>query len=378
MEMRCSFAENMYKLIAQDGEARAGVIQTSHGEIQTPIFMPVGTRASVKSLWQEDLEALGAQIILGNTYHLFLRPGHELIERMGGLHKFMSWDKPILTDSGGYQVFSLSEMNKLSEEGVVFQSHIDGSKHLLTPERSMEIQRALGSDIVMCFDECPALPATREKLKTSLDLTLRWAKRCKSVELKSHQHLFGIIQGGLEMDLREESLQGLLELDFPGYAIGGLSVGEKNEEMVELCKGFVPKMPQHKPRYLMGVGKPLDVLNGIKAGLDMFDCVLPTRNARNGQFLTHDGPLNIKKARFLEDPLPPDPKCSCRVCQKYSRSYIRHLFNVGEYLAGQLISFHNLYFYLNMVQEARTAVIEQRFDDYYQTFYKHYTLNLWE
>jgi queuine tRNA-ribosyltransferase len=368
----------MYKLIAQDGEARAGVIQTSHGEIQTPIFMPVGTRASVKSLWQEDLEALGAQIILGNTYHLFLRPGHELIERMGGLHKFMSWDKPILTDSGGYQVFSLSEMNKLSEEGVVFQSHIDGSKHLLTPERSMEIQRALGSDIVMCFDECPALPATREKLKTSLDLTLRWAKRCKSVELKSHQHLFGIIQGGLEMDLREESLQGLLELDFPGYAIGGLSVGEKNEEMVELCKGFVPKMPQHKPRYLMGVGKPLDVLNGIKAGLDMFDCVLPTRNARNGQFLTHDGPLNIKKARFLEDPLPPDPKCSCRVCQKYSRSYIRHLFNVGEYLAGQLISFHNLYFYLNMVQEARTAVIEQRFDDYYQTFYKHYTLNLWE
>lgn len=368
----------MYKLIAQDGEARAGVIQTSHGEIQTPIFMPVGTRASVKSLWQEDLEALGAQIILGNTYHLFLRPGHELIERMGGLHKFMSWDKPILTDSGGYQVFSLSEMNKLSEEGVVFQSHIDGSKHLLTPERSMEIQRALGSDIVMCFDECPALPATRESLQRSLQLTHRWAKRCKSVELKSHQHLFGIIQGGLEMDLREQSLQGLLELDFPGYAIGGLSVGEKNEEMVELCKGFVPKMPQHKPRYLMGVGKPLDVLNGIKAGLDMFDCVLPTRNARNGQFLTHDGPLNIKKARFLEDPLPPDPKCSCRVCQKYSRSYIRHLFNVGEYLAGQLISFHNLYFYLNMVQEARTAVIEQRFDDYYQTFYKHYTLNLWE
>lgn len=368
----------MYKLIAQDGQARAGVIQTSHGEIQTPIFMPVGTRASVKSLWQEDLVELGAQIILGNTYHLFLRPGHELIERMGGLHKFMSWDKPILTDSGGYQVFSLSDMNKLTEEGVVFQSHIDGSKHLLTPERSMEIQRALGSDIVMCFDECPALPAGRESLQRSLQLTQRWAKRCKSVELKSHQHLFGIIQGGLEMDLRVESMQGLLDLDFPGYAIGGLSVGEKNEEMVELCKGFVPKMPKEKPRYLMGVGKPLDVLNGIKAGLDMFDCVLPTRNARNGQFLTHDGPLNIKKARFLEDSLPPDPKCDCRVCQKYSRSYIRHLFNVGEYLAGQLISFHNLYFYLKMVKEARTAIIEARFDDYYQTFYNHYTLNLWE
>ena len=368
----------MYKLVAQDGEARAGVIQTSHGEIQTPIFMPVGTRASVKSLWQEDLVELGAQIILGNTYHLFLRPGHELIERMGGLHKFMSWDKPILTDSGGYQVFSLSDMNKLTEEGVVFQSHIDGSKHLLTPERSMEIQRALGSDIVMCFDECPALPATRESLQRSLQLTYRWAKRCKSVELKSHQHLFGIVQGGLEMDLREESLQGLMELDFPGFAIGGLSVGEKNEEMVELCKSFVPKMPQHKPRYLMGVGKPLDVLNGIKSGLDMFDCVLPTRNARNGQFLTHDGPLNIKKARFLEDPLPPDPKCSCRVCQKYSRSYIRHLFNVGEYLAGQLISFHNLHFYLTMVKEARAAIIESRFDDYYQTFYNHYTSNQWE
>ncbi len=368
----------MYKLEAQDGQARAGVIQTSHGEIQTPIFMPVGTRASVKSLWQEDLVELGAQIILGNTYHLFLRPGHELIERMGGLHKFMSWDKPILTDSGGYQVFSLSDMNKLTEEGVVFQSHIDGSKHLLTPERSMEIQRALGSDIVMCFDECPALPATRESLQRSLQLTHRWARRCKSVELKSHQHLFGIIQGGLEMDLREESLQGLMDLDFPGYAIGGLSVGEKNEEMVELCQSFVPKMPQDKPRYLMGVGKPLDVLNGIKAGLDMFDCVLPTRNARNGQFLTHDGPLNIKKARFLEDALPPDPSCDCRVCRKYSRSYIRHLFNVGEYLAGQLISFHNLYFYLKMVKEARTAIIESRFDDYYQTFYNRYTLNLWE
>jgi len=368
----------MYKLMAQDGEARAGLIETSHGTIETPIFMPVGTRGSVKSLWQEDLEALGAQIILGNTYHLYLRPGHELVERMGGLHQFISWDKPILTDSGGYQVFSLSDLNKLTEEGVTFQSHIDGSKHLLTPEKSMEIQRSLGSDIVMCFDECPALPATREVLQKSLQLTHRWAKRCKSVELKEHQHLFGIIQGGLEMDLRLESLAGLKDLDFPGYAIGGLSVGEKNEEMVALCKEFVPHMPKEKPRYLMGVGKPLDVLNGIKAGLDMFDCVLPTRNARNGQFLTHHGPLNIKKARFTEDQLPPDPNCDCRVCQKYSRTYIRHLFNVGEYLAGQLISFHNLYFYLQMVKNARKAIIEGRFDDYYQTFYKDYNSNKWE
>ncbi|MBY0515855.1 MAG: tRNA guanosine(34) transglycosylase Tgt [Bacteriovoracaceae bacterium] len=368
----------MFTLEGQSGEARAGTIKTAHGEIQTPIFMPVGTRASVKSLWQEDLEEMRAQIILGNTYHLFLRPGHELIERMGGLHKFMSWKGPILTDSGGYQVFSLSELNKLTEEGVVFQSHIDGSKHMLTPERSMEIQRALGSDIVMAFDECPALPSTREILHKSLKLTERWAKRCKSVELKPHQHLFGIIQGGLELDLRHESMQGLVELGFDGYALGGLSVGEKNEEMVALCAEFVPKMPKDKPRYLMGVGKPLDVLNGIKAGLDMFDCVLPSRNARNGQFLTHDGPLNIKKARFLEDGAPPDPSCDCRVCQRYSRSYIRHLFNVGEYLAGQLITFHNLYFYLQMVKQARESILKGSFDDYYQTFYNRYTSNKWE
>lgn len=368
----------MFTLEATSGQARAGTIKTAHGEIKTPIFMPVGTRASVKGLWQEDLDELGAQIILGNTYHLFLRPGHELIERMGGLHKFMTWDKPILTDSGGYQVFSLADLNKLTEEGVTFQSHIDGTKHLLTPEKSMEIQRALGSDIVMAFDECPKLPSTREVLQKSLQLTYRWAKRCKTVELKAHQHLFGIVQGGLELDLRRESLQGLKELDFPGYALGGLSVGEKNEEMVELCKAFVPEMPADKPRYLMGVGKPLDVLNGIKAGLDMFDCVLPTRNARNGQFLTHAGPLNIKKARFVEDQLPPDPQCDCRVCRRYSRSYIRHLFNVGEYLAGQLITFHNLYFYMQMVKNARAAIIAGNFDDYYQTFYNHYTSNQWE
>lgn len=368
----------MFKLEAKSGQARAGTITTSHGEIKTPIFMPVGTRGSVKSLWQEDLEALGAQIILGNTYHLFLRPGHELVERMGGLHKFISWDKPILTDSGGYQVFSLSELNKLTEEGVTFQSHIDGTKHLLTPEKSMQIQRALGSDIVMAFDECPALPALREVLKKSLQLTHRWAKRCKAVELKPHQHLFGIVQGGLELDLRRESLAGLKELDFDGYAIGGLSVGEKNEEMVALCAAFVPELPEDKPRYLMGVGKPLDVLNGIKAGLDMFDCVLPTRNARNGQFLTHDGPLNIKKARFMEDQGAPDPSCDCRVCQRYSRAYIRHLFNVGEYLAGQLITFHNLYFYLAMVKKARESILAGAFDDYYQTFYNRYTSNKWE
>lgn len=369
---------DFFQLENQDGEARAGRVYTEHGVIETPIFMPVGTRASVKTLWQEDLERMNAQIILGNTYHLYLKPGHELIERMGGLHKFMSWNRPILTDSGGYQVFSLSDINKLTEEGVTFQSHIDGSRHLITPEKSMEIQKALGSDIVMAFDECPKLPATKETLKTSMELTHRWAKRCKTVELKPHQRLFGIIQGGLHEDLRFESMEGLKSLGFDGYALGGLSVGEKNEEMVEFCRNFVPKMPKAQPRYLMGVGKPLDILNGIKAGLDMFDCVLPTRNARNGQFLTAKGPMNIKKARFLEDPLPPDPECSCQVCTRYSRSYIRHLFNVGEYLAGQLISYHNVHFYLTMVKDAREAILRGKFDDFYRTFYNNYSSNFWE
>ena len=370
--------KEIFKLEAKSGEARAGTVTTAHGEIQTPIFMPVGTRGTVKSLWQEDLEELGAQIILGNTYHLYLRPGHELIEKMGGLHKFMTWKKPILTDSGGFQVFSLSDLNKVTEEGVTFQSHIDGSYHLLSPEKSMEIQRALGSDIVMIFDECPKLPATKEELRTSMELTLRWAKRCKEYELQDYQNLFSIVQGGLHDDLRLECMQRLQELDFPGYALGGLSVGEKNEEMVDFLNRFTPKMPNEKPRYLMGVGKPLDVLNGIRAGIDMFDCVLPTRNARNGQFLTKHGPLNIKKARFLEDGLPPDPHCDCKVCLRYSRSYIRHLHNVGEYLAGQLISFHNLYFYLRMVKDARESILADKFDEYYKEFYKNYTSEMWK
>jgi queuine tRNA-ribosyltransferase len=362
-----------FKLEGKSKNARAGTIKTAHGDIQTPIFMPVGTRASVKGLWQEDLEELQAQIILGNTYHLYLKPGHELIEKMGGLHKFMTWEGPILTDSGGFQVFSLSDLNKVTEEGVAFQSHIDGSRHMLSPEKSMEIQKALGSDIVMIFDECPKLPATKETLRESMELTLRWAKRCHDYKLKPHQNLFGIIQGGLHEDLRQECMERLMEMDFPGYALGGLSVGEKNEEMVQFLNSFAPKMPEHKPRYLMGVGKPLDILNGIRAGIDMFDCVLPTRNARNGQFLTTHGPLNIKKKRFIDDPLPPDTECDCKVCQRYSRSYIRHLFNVGEYLAGQLITYHNIHFYLKMVKNARKAILEDKFDDYYNEFYNLYT-----
>lgn len=368
----------IFKLEAQSGQARAGTITTAHGEIQTPIFMPVGTRATVKSMWQENLYEMEAQIILGNTYHLYLRPGHELVAKMGGLHKFMNWTRPILTDSGGFQVFSLSELNKVTEAGVVFQSHIDGSTHMLSPEKSMEIQKALGSDIVMIFDECPKLPASKEDLRTSMELTLRWARRCRDYQLQPHQHLFAIVQGGLHLDLRHECMERMMEMDFPGFALGGLSVGEKNEEMVEFLNEFAPRMPQHKPRYLMGVGKPLDILNGIRAGIDMFDCVLPTRNARNGQFLTKFGPLNIKKQRFIEDSLPPDPSCECKVCKTYSRAYIRHLFNVGEYLAGQLITFHNLHFYLRMVQGAREAIFQDKFDDYYKEFYKAYTSEIWK
>ena len=369
---------SIYKLEGQSGNARAGVVTTEHGEIQTPIFMPVGTRGAVKAIWHHELKEVGAEIILGNTYHLFLRPGHELIEKMGGLHKFMNWDRPILTDSGGYQVFSLGDLNKVTEEGVRFQSHLDGSYHMLSPEKSMEIQKALGSDIVMIFDECPALPASKDRLRESMELTLRWAKRCADYQLQDHQNLFGIVQGGLHEDLREECMERLEELDLPGLALGGLSVGEKNEEMVDFLNSFTPKMPEHKPRYLMGVGKPLDILNGIRAGIDMFDCVLPTRNARNGQFLTSHGPVNIKKQKFQFDELPPDPECDCKVCSNYSRSYVRHLFTVGEYLGGQMISYHNLHFYLKMVKEARAAILEDKFDDYYKEFYKKYTSERWK
>jgi len=364
---------SFFTLKKSSGKARAGVIETAHGQIETPVFMPVGTRATVKALWQEDLETLDAKIILGNTYHLFLRPGHELIERVGGgLHGFMKWDRAILTDSGGFQIFSLSKLTKRSEEGVRFQSHIDGSYHMITPEKSLEIQRALGSDIVMCFDECPALPATKESLNESMQLTLRWAQRCRDFPLKSHQHLFGIIQGGLHHDLRLECLEKLNAMDFPGLALGGLSVGEKNAEMVDFLQDFVPQMPAQKPRYLMGVGKPLDILNGVHAGIDMFDCVLPTRNARNGQFLTSVGPLNIKNERFKEDTAAPDKSCTCKVCARYSRAYIRHLVMVDEYLAGSLISYHNIHFYLQMMRDTRNSILEDRFDDFYQKFYKSY------
>ncbi len=370
----------MFQLERQTGEARAGRLSTAHGVIETPVFMPVGTRATVKCMSSQDLQDLDAQIILGNAYHLYLQPGVELIERVAqGLHRFMSWERPILTDSGGFQIFSLNQFNRRTEEGVLFQDHLSGDRHLITPEKSMHIQKALGSDIVMAFDECPSLPAPKETLRESMHLTVRWAKRCLDVPLKEHQHLFAIVQGGLEWDLRRECLESLLSLKghFAGFALGGLSVGEKSEEMREFCQKFVPIMPKAMPRYLMGVGTPLDILNAIKSGIDMFDCVLPTRNARNGQFFTRRGTLSIKKQRFREDPLPPDPDCHCRTCQTYSRAYIAHLYRSGEYLAGQLITYHNLHFYLRLLKEARRNILEGTFDDFYSNTYKVYTSQEW-
>ncbi|MBI2520209.1 MAG: tRNA guanosine(34) transglycosylase Tgt [Bdellovibrio sp.] len=366
-----------FKLEGQDGKARAGEIATAHGNIQTPVFMPVGTRATVKTLTQQQLLELDPAIILGNTYHLYLRPGHELIERVGdGLHGFMAWPRAILTDSGGFQIFSLSELNKINDEGVKFQSHIDGSFHMITPERSMEIQRALGSDIVMAFDQCPPLPSTPEALKTAVERTLLWANRCCEIKLRPYQALFGIIQGGLDLNLRHHCMQALLKLPFAGFALGGLSVGEKNQEMVDFLDNFVEHMPKDRPRYLMGVGTPLDIIQGVRAGLDMFDCVLPTRNARNGQAITHAGPLSIKRGEYKEDKRPLDPMCRCQVCGTHSRSYIRHLYMVNEYTAGTLLTYHNIHFYLQMMREIRSSIMEKRFDDYCQEFYKSYICTL--
>jgi queuine tRNA-ribosyltransferase len=362
----------------QCGKARTGILKTKHGEIKTPVFMPVGTRASVKSLMQSDLEEMEASIILGNTYHLYLRPGHDLIDSLGGLHKFMSWERPILTDSGGFQVFSLADLNKITDDGVYFSSHIDGSKHYLTPDKSMEIQKALGSDIVMCFDDCPPLPCDEKTMNGALERTLKWAKICRDYPLQKHQKLFGIIQGGLDLNKRKACMEELFEMGFEGLALGGLSVGEKNEQMREFLENFVHTMPTELPRYLMGVGKPLDVLHGIAQGLDMFDCVLPTRNARNGQAFTKYGPLNIKNARFKDDQSPLDPHCLCKICCRYTRAYLRHLITVGEYAGASMISYHNIHFMLQMVKDARSSIDSGEFDEFYQRFYKDYQTKQWK
>jgi queuine tRNA-ribosyltransferase len=356
--------------------ARVGLMRTAHGHFETPAFMPVGTRGTVKALTQDMLEELGADIILSNTYHLYLRPGHLVINRLGGLHRFISWGGPLLTDSGGFQIFSLGSLRKVSQEGVEFQSHIDGSRHLLTPELSIQVQVALGADIIMALDECTRYPATRDEAIRSLELTERWAKRSKEEFLRlneraselgikvinSDQALFGIVQGSVFSDLRERSLAGLLEIGFDGYAIGGLSVGEDKGEMFETLQHIAPRMPEGQPRYLMGVGAPEDIIEAVSLGIDMFDCVLPTRNARNGQLFTRRGRLNIKNASYREDPRPIDPDCACRICARYSRAYLRHLYMSREMLASILASYHNLYFYLDTLSKIRQAIKLGTFD----------------
>jgi len=363
-------ADFSFQLLAQDGQARRGVIHTPRGDIRTPAFMPVGTAATVKAMMPESVAATGADILLGNTYHLMLRPGAERVARLGGLHQFMNWQKPILTDSGGFQVMSLSDLRKLTEEGVTFRSHIDGSKHMLSPERSMEIQRLLGSDIVMCFDECPALPAGRDRIASSMQLSMRWAKRSREAFGTRPGHaLFGIQQGGLEEDLRRESAEALQEIGFEGYAIGGLAVGEGQEAMFG-CLDTAPGMlPQDKPRYLMGVGKPDDIVGAVKRGVDMMDCVLPSRSGRTGQAWTRRGQVNIKNARHADDPRPLDADCKCPACRNYSRAYLHHVFRAQEMISGMLLTWHNLHYFQHIMQGMRDAIEQGQFAQWERDFH---------
>jgi queuine tRNA-ribosyltransferase len=363
-----------FTIQAQAGPARLARIETAHGEVQTPAFMPVGTAGTVKAVSQDILEDLGAQIILGNTYHLYLRPGHEVVRKLGGLHKFMSWDRALLTDSGGFQVFSLSELRRVSEEGVRFRSHLDGSSHLFTPERSMEIQIALGADIVMAFDECTEHPAERERARASMELTLRWARRSKDY-FEAHKQeapwsqaarlnptipnapaVFGIVQGGMYADLRRESAERTVALDFPGYAIGGLSVGESRAKTMEMIAAVLEVLPKDKPRYVMGVGYPEEIVQYAALGVDTMDCVLPTRAARHGLLFTSEGRINIKNARYAQDQSPADPRCACRVCARYTRAYLRHLYVSAEPLAAVLNTVHNLAYYLDTMRAVRHAI----------------------
>jgi len=360
-----------FEMTAQDGKARSGVIHTPRGDIRTPAFMPVGTAATVKAMMPESVRATGADILLGNTYHLMLRPTAERIDRLGGLHKFMNWDRPILTDSGGFQVMSLAGLRKLTEKGVTFKSHIDGSRHELTPERSMEIQRLLGSDIVMCFDECPALPADRDRIAESMRLSMRWAERSKEAFGDRPGHaLFGIQQGGLEKDFREESAEALTKVGFNGYAVGGLAVGEGQEAMFG-CLDYAPDMlPQDKPRYLMGVGKPDDIVGAVARGIDMMDCVLPSRSGRTGQAFTRHGVVNIKNARHQDDPRPLDEDCSCPACSNYSRAYLHHVFRSNEMISGMLLTWHNLHYFQDIMAGMRESIAAGTFEAWQAEFHE--------
>lgn len=366
-----------YELTACDGKARAGKIKTLHGEIETPVFMPVGTQATVKGMTPEELETIGAEIILGNTYHLYLRPSDKLIHNFGGLHSFMNWKKPILTDSGGFQVFSLGELRDIKEEGVYFRSHIDGSKHFISPEKSIGIQNNLGSDIVMLFDECPPGMSSKEYLIPSIERTTRWAKRCVEAHKRpEEQGLFAIVQGGIYEDLRQKSLNELMEMNenFSGYAVGGLAVGEPREDMYRILDFIVEKLPENKPRYLMGVGEPLDMLQAIESGIDMMDCVQPSRIGRHGTVFTKYGKLVVKNAIYAEDKRPLDEECDCYVCRNYTRGYIRHLFKTQEILGLRLATYHNLYFLLNLMKKSREAIKKGEFKKFKKDFEKIYTI----
>lgn len=354
--------------------ARLGQLTTSHGVFDTPIFMPVGTQATVKTLTPEDLYEIGAGIILSNTYHLYLRPGEDLIEHAGGLHSFMNWKRGILTDSGGFQVFSLKGLRKIDEDGVTFSSHLDGSRHYLTPEKVMDIEQKLGADIAMCFDECAPFPCTYEEAEKAVERTSRWAARCRESHTRSDQALFGIIQGNVFPDLREKSAQAITTLDFPGYAIGGLSVGEPKDKMYQILDLTDGYLPQDKPRYLMGVGAPEDLIEGVKRGVDMFDCVLPTRIARHGTVFTHTGKLVVRNATCAEDFSTLDPLCDCYVCRNYTRAYLRHLVKADEMLAHRLLSYHNVYFLVNLMKNVREALQNGDFMSYYHKFYESYNI----
>lgn len=359
-----------FDIHARDGAARAGVVNTPRGEIRTPAFMPVGTAATVKAMTPESVRETGADIILGNTYHLMLRPGAERMAKLGGLHKFMNWNRPILTDSGGFQVMSLADLRKMTEHGVTFKSHVDGSKHEISPERSMEIQRLLGSDIVMCFDECTPFPATEKQTADSMRLSMRWAQRSRDAFGDRPGHaLFGIQQGGVFQGLREESSNALENIGFDGYAIGGLAVGEGQEMMFDVLDYAPGMLPADKPRYLMGVGKPDDIVGAVKRGVDMFDCVLPSRSGRTGQALTRRGPINIKNARHAEDTRPLDPECGCPACSKYSRAYLHHVFKAQEIISSMLLTWHNLHYYQELMQGLRHAIATGTFDDFESAFH---------
>jgi len=358
-----------YDLINTDGKARRGRLTFSRGTVETPAFMPVGTYGTVKGMKTEEVADTGAEIILGNTFHLMLRPGTDIVEQHGGLHDFINWKKPILTDSGGFQVFSLGAMRKITEEGVKFSSPVNGEKIMLTPERSMEVQKSLGSDVVMIFDECTPYPATHKESKDSMELSLRWAQRSKDAHGDNPSALFGIVQGGMYEDLREVSVKGLKAIEFDGYAIGGLSVGEPKEDMIRILDHTTPLIPDNKPRYLMGVGKPEDLVEGVRRGIDMFDCVMPTRNARNGHLFVTDGVLKIRNARHKTDTGPLDPNCDCYTCKNYSRAYLHHLDKCKEILGSQLNTLHNLHFYQRIMKELRHAIETNTLDEYVEEFY---------